>query len=108
MKKALSLILALAMLLACNLPAFAAVNAEKCEFCGNGTVVWDPNWTMIPESHKEVSCEDHHIDAFKYTEYRTYICRDCEEVAYWQYRDVFECALDSHGKEYTNLRTVFP
>lgn len=107
MKKILSIVLALTMLIGCSLPASAAVNAEMCEFCEDGTVVWDPNWTMIEDtfnSHK--FCDEHKCDAGTWQEYRIYVCRDCGEIAIREYRDVFHC-FGTNTFKYSNYQRFF-
>ena len=107
MKKALSIILAIAMLLGCSLSAFAAVNAEMCDYCGDGTVVWDPDWTEIEGTKSTIEfCDEHKCDAATWQEYRFYVCQDCGEIAMKEYRDVFHC-FGTNTFVYSNYQRVF-
>ena len=103
MKKALSLILALAMLMGCSLMVFAA---EPCEYCDDGTVHGKkevivtktnlPNGfepTYSPEYYYCNLCDRNCSNVWSV---REYVCSDCDEVAYISIRLSRQC--QSHGE----------
>ena len=94
MKKALSIILAIAMLLGCSLSAFAAVNAEMCDYCGDGTVRQE-GWRNYGKSVDGVGCGTHDdCETSVQPQINEYICDTCDKVAYWYTRDLVTCSVD--------------
>ncbi len=104
MKKVLSVILALAMLMACSLMVFAA---EPCEHCTGGTVVWTTDWTREKIPFAKANCDIHPNRYYSiYKEYRLYACRDCGEIAFTECRNAYVCD-SGDGAEHTERSTTW-
>ena len=92
MKKILSIVLALTMLLACSLPAFALEMKEPCEEPGcTGEIMPHfyqreiPGYIICPQCG-ELGCTA--------TEYgRDYVCSECDAYAY-SFRDYYRVLCD--------------
>ena len=107
MKRILSFMLALMMLLGCSLMAFAAVNAEMCEFCDDGTVRQD-GWEYVCDISPDLDCGEHDkCGADSYKEANYYVCDSCGEIAYWYTRITTKCGI-SNNEYHSNVTLYLP